>query len=372
MAIDIQNIPERIREYFSSPRVIAFIADINKRSGFYNIDAIPELLFQLETKELLIKDFISALAKEIPASQFRAKAISREIKEKILEPKRHDLESWGINLNEFDVSDAKTLEEIQKEDEEFEKQFGILPKEETISLEEIIEKKEETLPLKQIKVSAEEKPAAEVKISKAEKPLVKPVTIPVVPLTERLKTKPAPFILQQERPLEQVAKPIEKKSKPFLKTFSLPFQLFKKVFPKPLSETVKAEVSSPETILTKLETLKSKIETPPKRIVHYSEFRTPLNTFEKPFEKPFEKKEDVIVSPKPILEKEPVLEAFKIPLEKLAETKPAVPKPEVPKTEAPKTESPPVFPTLNPKPSSKNSKDSQNQVKVEGNIIDLR
>jgi len=389
MPIEIQNIPERIREYFGSNRVAALITDINKRSGRYNLEAIPKLLYQLEIKELLIKDFIPALAKEIPTTLERAKAIAREIKEKILEPKRHDLESWGINLNELDVSDAKSLDEIRKEDEEFEKQIekelGIKPKEEVISLEEIIEAKEETLPLKKIEITGEKKPPTEIKITK-EKEMPKPEKKPeekaapkpeaekppLQPVAEKkpVVVPPGPFILEEKKEIEPFPQPAKKPS-PLFKTFSLPFELFKKFTSPAKTPMVKTEIEEPQTILTKLKTLKSKIETPPKRVVHYSEFRTPLSPFEKG-EKIIEPETKPEQTKTPILEKTPALEKKPIIEETLKKSEEK--SNHLPSKENPAPPAPPA-PVILAKPDSsplKTPKNDKSQVKVEGNIIDLR
>ncbi|MEK7087007.1 MAG: hypothetical protein AAB935_01980 [Patescibacteria group bacterium] len=240
MSKSLQDVPQEIREHFGSERTSATLAAINKKAGIEILNAIPQILFSLEIKRLSIYEFIDAIAEELHLNKAKAESLAKEIKEKIFEPIRGELSSWGIDISVLNVHNARTLEES----------FDVKKIEAVIPLETLNDD-----------ASTEEK---NLPLEKTEEP--------------RIKTKVSePLILHEEK-----SPAFAEKSKPAIK-FSSPFGFFRS---KPTAEekpAVRAKIEIPGEITDAPTSGKFFSATPKsdaKRVVHYSEFRTPVSPFD--------------------------------------------------------------------------------------------
>lgn len=239
----LQKVPEEIRDWFGSEKVTRLIMEINRMFGLKDerTSVIPWLLYLLEIKELPAYDFIDFLALKLKTTPQKALIIAKEIKEKILLPIQGRLISWGIDPDLIDLIDAENRTTIK--DVSLEKPEKLF--------EEKSEKETEKSSLEETTALPESSTSSVIEPS----------------LTQ-------PFVLYEEKPL------VEEARKPFIKPFSLPFKIFgqQKTEP-PASVQVKVETTEPLNAAPETKLKISKKVEKPHRIVHYSEFRTPLSPF---------------------------------------------------------------------------------------------
>jgi len=273
MEISLKQVPKEIREHFGSEQTTAFVSQISKEADIVQPRLLAKTLYLLEIKGLDATNLMEAIAKNLEVNVEKAKAIAKEIKDKILEPKRYALAQWGVDIKLIDVTDARPLSEFAPKEGKLQ--------EKTISLENLGER---------VQITAEKIP---------ETP--KPISPPPMPATQKIEIHPVrssppqglsgapsagetsngvkPLILHQEKPLTEEVK------KPGAKVFSFPFEFFKTKQGGGAQKPVTAKIETLETETAEKEikqippTLRT--ETPQKRLVNYTEFRTPLSPFGK-------------------------------------------------------------------------------------------
>jgi len=247
----------QISDLFNSDAMVATIADINRHLGLEGeaLRIVPYLIYQLEIKGLAPQDFVKTLADYFGVDESFAKAITQRIKENALKQGAVTLLRWGIDINLIDASNAPSFEEtIRSKSETFKEREA----QKTISLENLGER---------VQITAE-------KIPETPKPISPPPTPTTIP-AEEIK----PLILHQEKPLTEEVK------KTGGKVFSFPFEIFKTKEGGGAQKPVTAKIETLETETAEKEmkqpppTLRT--ETPQKRLVNYTEFRTPLSPFGK-------------------------------------------------------------------------------------------
>lgn len=254
---DFFDIPANIRGHLLSPHVTSLIDAVAKKAEIYDAAALPDLVFRLVSREILPQDFTAKLAEELGVREKKAHAVTRELKEKVLEPIRYALVNWGVDINQIDISDAPTLDEFLKAREEAEK------------------KQQEILASLGIETEGELKPASEggdetITFEKLGATSLGAAAKTFHPegLDEKRKDgdEAQPLMIHRENRTE-AARPTAGS-----KSFSMPFGFFKRV------EKAAADSLAP---------VRAKIESPKEteRTVHYSELRTPLIPFQK--ENPF-------------------------------------------------------------------------------------
>lgn len=322
----LSETPESIRTWFGSESVVTHISDVNGELGLKDEQkkTIPRLILRIEIQDLEPQFFSGELANELGLDKTKAQIITTKIKKSVFEPIKNKLIDYGIDINLLDRFEIPpfSAKKIKKE-------TGF------VVLERIGEQK-----------------------------TLEPTFVPIITGAETTK-KPlegAPFDITQGKPLiiHKEEPETEEREKPF-KGFGFPLDFLRPE--KPISEPIKVKIEGPsgETQKPKKESLfGSKQE---KRIVNYSELRTPLTSFGQP--------EADIINLETFIRKEPAPAATPI-------TKPAL-TPEIPKTTVqtiqPKIEAKPATkPAATPPalPPSVNKNDSQTiGPKLKGNIIDL-
>lgn len=224
------KLPEKIRDWITSDRVTYSLIEINKRLGLVGaeIEVVPDLISRLLVKELDPRDFVGTLSRELGIDLPSAKNISQEVQEKILRPIAADLRK-EINLDITEIT------------------FGETPAAFVPQKPESEEKPTEEKPL----------PVVEIPIE-AEKPAPpKPPTPPQPPVEAEAKGEPEPFVIHKEA-----------------KTFEVPVQIRKPTPPQPSKAQQTKVAIKPEPTSAKLlpKTQHANVH----RVVHYSNFRTPI------------------------------------------------------------------------------------------------
>lgn len=250
---NFSELPQNIKEHLVSPRTASLFDSITHKAEIYEIGILPDLVSQLVTRNVFPQDFTSKLKEEVGTSDKKTKAIARELKEKVLEPIRYALVNWGVDINQIDVSGAPTLDEFIKEREEAERK-------QTERLASLgIENDED---------DDNEKPAPRreeaITFDTLAAPAGEAVTIrPSEPAEDKQRSdEMQPLIIHRENPVPAAREAAGSKS------FSLPFGFFRNV---------------ERTVSESMEPIKARVESPKeeKRVVHYSELRTPLTPFNK-------------------------------------------------------------------------------------------
>lgn len=245
---EINDIPQTIRDQIGSGKVIATIDLINERADIARLDLVPQLVYDVISKDVPAKDFVSHCSKQLKFGEKKLKAVVREIKEKILKQFDYALLNYGVDIKEIDVSDAMTLDEWIKQHNEMLASVGIEVEKpvSTISLESFSDTVPENLGPVKINVSG-----------------VTDETPKKIEVTD----EPAPLVIHREKP--QISGQ-ERSSSQQTKGFSLPFGFFK--------QKVVSTQGPSAPVRATIEFLKND---KPKRAVNYSELRTPLTPFSK-------------------------------------------------------------------------------------------
>lgn len=283
---ETNDIPQTIRDQIGSGKIIAIIDSINERADIARLDLIPQLVYDVLSKDVSAKDFISHCSGVLKFSQKKLKAVVREIKEKILKQFDYALLNHGVDIKEIDVSDALTLDEWVKEHNEMLASVGIE-----------VEKPVSTISLENFS-DTESKNFAPVKIS---------VDGSIDTTSKKIEVtdEPAPLIIHREKP--QIVGQ-ERTSSQQTKGFSLPFGFFKQKI---------VQTQAPSTpVKATIEFWKK--DEPKKRAVDYNELRTPLT--------PFSKKEEGFIqtekiqNPNSQFQTKPEIQNLKIESEKKSES----------------------------------------------------
>jgi len=245
---EINDIPQTIRDQIGSGKIIATIDSINERADIARPDLIPQLIYDVLSKDVPAKDFISHCSSVLKFNQKKLKAVVREIKEKILKQFDYALLNYGVDIKEIDVSDAMTLDEYTKQHNEMLASIGVEVEKpiSTISLENFSDTEPQSFAPVKINVDGSvDNTSKKIEVS----------------------DEPAPLVIHREKPQAPAR---GGGSSQQTKGFSLPFGFFKQ-------KVVQTQTSSAPVRAT-IEFLK-KDEL--KRAVDYSELRTPLTPFSK-------------------------------------------------------------------------------------------
>lgn len=245
--VKYQTVPKSIRDHLTSDQTIAILDDIREKAGLYSSGAFTGPLYDLVTKKVLAPGFIKHLSDELSISMERAQAIAHELKIRVLEPIESSLMRWGVDISDIDTTNATSLENLTVE--KLMEGLGIdiekiKPAEEIISLEKIGSAGEATNPP-----------------------------------TEELAREEEPLVIHKEERIKPIA--AEEKRRP-RKGFSLsPGRFFEKESAERVSPPTRARVESPgeeRSIVGKMLSgrQKPKEKKVEKRVVHFSELRTPL------------------------------------------------------------------------------------------------
>lgn len=180
-------LPEDVRDWLTSEQATYLVIDINKRLDLFGEDlkTIPNLITRLAVKDLDPKNLAVALKKELDVDFEQAKALAREIEEKILRPVAIPLKQ----ANGVDVRDIY------------------------LGKQELAPEEELGIPLIAPEVaSPKTRVVSDVRREPAPAPPPPPPPVPSTPPAapaepSKEKTGDAPFILHEERaPVAPVAK----------------------------------------------------------------------------------------------------------------------------------------------------------------------
>lgn len=219
------ELPEPVRDWLTSERATDIVIEFNKKNNFTDdlISVIPLSITRLVIKDLEEKDFVNELTRRLNIDKQKASAIYSEITEKILKPIGEFLAEIGIKIPGIEatglVSGIISSPNFKNQGQEIETSPP------TPSLVE--EKIEETTQLEDFS----ELPEAQ---------------------------NSTPFILHQEKPLFTPEQPLEV---PAL------------IFQPPAGE----KKPQPKPLVAKIETPGDEESQDNVRVVHYSEYRTPLD-----------------------------------------------------------------------------------------------
>ncbi|MEK7512740.1 MAG: hypothetical protein AAB601_00910 [Patescibacteria group bacterium] len=110
MALTFRDIPDFLRRHFSSEEMATMIRSIAERAEIATAGTLARTLLRLLTKDVDAHGFVTALTEGAGLSDARARAVARELKEKVLEPVRSALMSWDIDISAINVLNAPALE----------------------------------------------------------------------------------------------------------------------------------------------------------------------------------------------------------------------------------------------------------------------
>ncbi len=230
-------LPEPIRDWLTSERATLLIIEINKRLNVpeYALSSIPALVTRLVVGDIHPTDIINELSLDIDVSPSAAQTLYHEIEEKILKPIEADLRAVGVDIH-------------------------------LIKLGATIEPKTDVRPLPATIPPPQNQPSF-VSQAPAVKPLQPPATPeagqaapPSMASEEENEETAAPFILHEEKSGLSPATP---RAQP-----SVSFDILRSPRPAPPPKPITAKIESPFNPPTKEE---------PRRVVHYSNLRTPLD-----------------------------------------------------------------------------------------------
>ena len=107
----LQEVPQEIRDWFGSENTVEFLIDLNEKLGI-DLDGdaariIPHLLYRLETKDIDPLHFADQIAYWLQLPKEQADSVALEIKDKLLNPIREQLNKISTNISLIDVTRAK-------------------------------------------------------------------------------------------------------------------------------------------------------------------------------------------------------------------------------------------------------------------------
>lgn len=256
------EIDQKIKKHLASDEVFNEISEINNSFDIPNKRALAKTLSKLVKKEIPSKELVTFFSKESKLQAEKANLVVKLIKQKILEPIKLTLQKADINIDEIIIPETLSLEEIRKREVQSEKVSQI---EKTILDEK---KREEWI----LELMGPEK--SKVFLATLTRPKESTISLeafgraPLKPIERKVSVaeeeetpkKDSPFILHKEQ--SPIGAQDQTQRKKF--SFSLPFKFF--------ASAQNREEKSPVIV---------RIETPKlKRVVHYSESRTPVTPFE--------------------------------------------------------------------------------------------
>jgi len=276
MPIPLKDVPESIKNYLGSEKVMRTIQEIARKARISNTSSISSVLFLIETKETKPENFVKEVISLSGTTKEMGYAVAREVREKILRSISHELSEWGFDIEKIEIPKDTSVEEVRKKETEFLKSRGF--EEEKI----FQENSGGDLSLEEDSPSSQELPTAP--ISWAAKPEASTgKTLKVEGGAEP--AKDGPLILHRENTSKE--KSYSKKESSGSKGFTLPFGMFKnrEDSSRDLSDPIRASVETPPEYIQKIkertEGMSKKLKSEKKRIVHYNELRTPLTPFSK-------------------------------------------------------------------------------------------
>lgn len=255
-----KTIPERVREHLGSALIINTIENLGVKTGIPFPSLLPAIVFDLVSGRIdpaILKDSIK---EQIKLSDKKINTIAFEIKEKILRPIQNDLKNIGVDIENIETTDALTLGEFIKKENDFLRSIGEEPEfdENEISLEPE-EPKNESISLEIFAPDVKETSREDsIKITRDDSKKVSD-------------TSPAPFMLHREKPVTGTSFPEKKQtSQSSSKSFSLPFGFFKPKGAQAPTGPIRVKVELPGGSVGKEE-----------KTIHYSDLRTPVIPFQK-------------------------------------------------------------------------------------------
>ena len=275
-AENFDALPETIKDWMASDQVTVYISEINKKLGLKGEKrrVIPQLVIRLVLKDLEPTNFISELSQALSMNPQAAKALTQEIEQKIFNPIAQGLRrDVGVDVKLIHLGKSGTGEEIPAP--------LIVEEEPGVPAPFSLQEKPEALP----------SPA----IERGQKPLtVEPETEPLTTETPALIYKEGTFgripIANPPIKPKPVAPEIQSDIKPDLKLkVEKPIEPLLSIKPRisppspntmSLNEQKPArQVSSFQPIpkATQIVHYNAFLASAQPRIVHYSNFRTPLN-----------------------------------------------------------------------------------------------
>ncbi len=226
-----ERLPESIREWFLSPQVLDALQEINEEYVSEERDGLSlRLLVRLATKKTYPQNFLAELIQTLKVPSKQAKEIVVKIKKTVLDPVKyvlkHELEI-DINLIELGGEEATP---------------------DAVLAPAIIAPEIQNLP----RFSPNPKPNP-------------PAPSEPAPVTETAPEGEAPLIIHEEKsPLTAAAQPVV----PSFNYQPKEESYWRSAEPKPIT----VRVETPKNVMANPQTK------PPRRIVHYSNFRTPLES----------------------------------------------------------------------------------------------
>lgn len=141
------QLPDNVRKWLASEKVLAVVTDMNDRLEYFGdkVSVIPWLITRLAVKDLAPKYFMSELRDYLVVDENEARAITEEIDKRILRPIEPALTRLDIDLNSLYLGQAApaTAEEVGNKKYEVRggeigapRQFGVdVPEKPTPNLE---------------------------------------------------------------------------------------------------------------------------------------------------------------------------------------------------------------------------------------------
>ncbi|MDI6734303.1 MAG: hypothetical protein QMD50_02310 [Patescibacteria group bacterium] len=253
MPITLKEVPIKIKTHLGSDEIIGVIDRLNNNARIYPASVVPSFLYRLITKIIAPERFYEMILNELHFSEEKTKAITGDIKEKILEPISADLKAWGINIDAINIKNALAFREFLKKEKEELQKFGVSF--------EIIEEPE---PIRKISLD---------KISEA--PVMRKIPIKETENFFSSKENSSPLIIHQIKPLT------DSKPKTSSSAFSLPFKFLKsKLSQRSIEKPIIARVEAPEKTVPE----PAQKEDLSKRVVHYSNNRTEITPSSEPLD----------------------------------------------------------------------------------------
>ncbi len=102
------ELPDNVRKWLASEKVLAVVSDMNERLEYFGdkVGVIPWLITRLAVKDLAPKYFMSELCDYLVVSSDEARAITEEIDKRILRPIEPALNRLDIDLNSLYLGQA--------------------------------------------------------------------------------------------------------------------------------------------------------------------------------------------------------------------------------------------------------------------------
>lgn len=240
----LKDVPQDIKYWFGSEKIMYLISAINQKLRLEgeNQRIIPRLLLRLEVRNLLPQNFVSELSKELNKPLDELKPIIEEIKKNILLPIDSELFKWGVDIRQISAGYGSGGWGAVSQSNKQTPQIGQSPSLQSFTSPQT--------PIPMTKIEIIPSPPAITSI----KPTTPPQDIP--------KPQPQPITNQNS---------------------DAPFMLYQKQEQKPVAESIKSRIVGEIEINAggkpTANSVPARIEIGPEfpKVVHYSDFKTPVN-----------------------------------------------------------------------------------------------